>query len=128
MEVLTFFIGNEKYAVDIMLADAIENSIPATLVPKANEYIMGLINIRGNVLPVIDIGMVLGKKNNGNLPKLVIIGLSNGLMALAVNEVDEVLNVEEKNMETIGDYKHLVIINNNGEIITLLTQDYLLKI
>lgn len=128
MEVLTFFLGHEKYAVDIELVDAIENIIPATLVPKAKAYAMGLINIRGNVLPVIDIGLVLGKNNDNNLPKLVIINLSSGKMALSVTDVDEVLNVEDKNTEVVTDAGDLVVINNNGDIITLLTQDYLLNI
>ena len=54
MQILTFLLGEEKFALDIKLIDTIENEMPATFVPKAKNYVKGLINIRGRILPVID--------------------------------------------------------------------------
>lgn len=129
MEVLTFLIKNDRYAINIALIDAIENRIPVTPVPKAKDYVIGLINIRGNVLPVIDIGMVLGINTIDNdFQKLVIANLESGRIALAVTDIDEVLNVDNNDIETINNAKNLSVINVDGDVITLLTKNYLFNL
>ena len=132
MKVLTILLGNEKFAIDITLVDAIENIIPLSPVPKAKDYPKGLINIRGSVLPLLNIRMLLlmnkGSEDTIKIEKLVIANLESGKMALGVSDVDDVLTVENDKIEIISSAENICIINTGTEIINLLTNEYLLNI
>lgn len=129
MQVLTFFLGQERFAIDIRLVDTIENKMPITPVPKSKNYITGLISNRGNVIPVINTCLILSDEGADSiLEKLIIINLENEKIALAVSEIDDVLDVEEKNIETINQNEDMCVVNINANIISLLTYKQLKKI
>ncbi len=96
---LTFMSGNELYAVDIMRVSEIIEISALTRVPKTPEFIRGVINLRGGVVPVIDLTAKLG---NGlsDLTKrscvvLVSIDLPAGVqtLGLLVDEVREIIDI-----------------------------------
>ncbi len=59
---LTFSLGNEKFAASIEKATSIIEVLPITKVPRSPDYMKGVINVRGEVIPVIDTGMKFGMK------------------------------------------------------------------
>jgi purine-binding chemotaxis protein CheW len=129
MQILTFFLGDERFAIDIALVDTIENSKPVTTVPKSKKYITGLISNRGNVLPVINTSMLLKHNNIDDIfQKLIIVNLGNDKIALGVNEIDDVLDIDNKDIQKINGNENLSVVNFNSNIITLLTYNELLKI
>lgn len=122
MQVLTFFLEQELYAIDITLVDTIENKMPITPVPGSQKSILGLISNRGAVLPVINTSLVLNTETTKDLfEKLIIVNLENEKLALAVSEIDDVLDIEEEHIEKIGGDEALSVINMNSNIISLLT-------
>ncbi len=129
MQILTFLLREEQFAIDINLVDTIENKMPITPVPKSKKYVTGLISNRGNVIPVINTSLILNDKETSSVfEKFIIINLDNEKLALAVNEIDDVLDIEEKNIENINKEKSISIVNVNSNVITLLTYEQLKKI
>lgn len=129
MQVLTFFLGEECFAIDITLVDTIENQMPLTPVPKSKKYITGLINNRGSVIPVINTHLILNDRDSDdNCEKLIIIHLDNQKIALAVSEIDDVLDIENEYIEKVNGDENLSVINVNSNIMTLLTYKQLKKI
>ena len=129
MQILTFLLREEQFAIDINLVDTIENKMPITPVPKSKKYVTGLISNRGNVIPVINTSLILNDKDTDNVfEKFIIINLENEKLALAVNDIDDVLDIEEKNIEAINNDGNFSIANINSNIITLLTYKQLKKI
>lgn len=129
MQILTFLLGEELFAIDITLVNTIEKKMPITSVPKSKKYVIGLISNRGSVIPVINTSLILNDKETTNtFEKFIIINLGNEKLALAVNDIDDVLDIEEKNIKNVNGDENFSIINVNSNIITLLTCKQLKKI
>lgn len=129
MQILTFLLGEEKFALDIKLIDTIEYEMPITFVPRAKAYVKGLISIRGRILPVIDINMILNKENKHiESKKLIIVKVDQERLALAVSDIEDVLKVEETDIETICTDKETFVVNYEDNIMVLLTYEDLKKI
>lgn len=129
MQILTFMLREEQFAIDITLVDTIENKMPITPVPKCKKYVIGLISNRGSVIPVINTSLMLNDKYATNtFEKFIIINLGNEKLALAVNDINDVLDIEEKNIENVNKDENFSIVNVNSNVITLLTYKQLKKI
>jgi purine-binding chemotaxis protein CheW len=129
VQLLTFFLGEERFAIDIALVDTIENSKPVTIVPKSKKYVTGLISNRGNVLPVINTSKILNHKNiNHIFQKSIIVNVGNDKIALGVNDIDDVLDIDNKDIQRVNGHEKLSVVNFNSDIITVLTYNELLKI
>ena len=129
MQILTFLIGEEKFAIDIGLVETIENKMPITVVPKSKKYVTGLISSRGNVIPVINSETILNKKEQSDIfEKLIIVNIENDKFALAVNEIDDVMDIEPEDIIKVNGEDNLPVIKVNSDIITVLTHDELKKI
>jgi purine-binding chemotaxis protein CheW len=129
MQILTFLLGEDRFAIDIALVDTIENSKQVTTVPKSKIYVTGLISNRGNVIPVINTSMILKHTAIDSIfEKLIIVNLRNEKIALAVTEIDDVLDIDNNDIQKINGDETSSIINFNSDVITLLTYNELLKI
>jgi len=129
MQILTFLLDGEKFAVDISLVDTIENRMPITVVPKSKKYVTGLISNRGAVIPLISTSLILKHKEQIKVfEKLIIINLGNEKFALEVDDIDDVLDIKEEDIKKVNENENLSIININSNIITLLTYKDLKKI
>lgn len=130
MQALVFLLDEEKYAVNTAMVDTIENMCPISPVPKVRKHIEGLINFRGNAIPVINTRMILDFKETCDQldQKLLIINYKNQKMALAVTDAEEVIEAEEVHEGDIWldlDSSILYVKNN---IITYLGENILNKI
>jgi len=129
MQILTFLLRGEQFAIDITLVDTIQNKMPITPVPKSKKYVIGLISNRGSVIPIINTSLILnGKDTTNTFEKFIIINLGNEKLALAVNDIDDVLEIEQKTIENINNEEDFSIVKVNSNIITLLTYKQLQKI
>lgn len=133
---LTFKIGNELFAAHVSKVLNILEMTKITKVPRAPEYMLGVINLRGTVLPVVDTRVKFGivaKEITSNTCIIVMdISLENDNVHVGalVDSVQEVLEIEEKNIlppPSIGSkYKSEFIkgmIHFNEEFIMLLDID-----
>lgn len=91
-ELLAFRVAGQDYALDIMTVREIRSSIPATSLPRAPSYVRGVINLRGTVLPILDLARRLGIGEEAGTTRNVTIvvdhqGRSFGLMVDAVSDI-----------------------------------------
>ncbi len=107
---LTFNLGNEEYGVDIMKVREIIGVMEITAVPHTPEYIKGVINLRGRVIPVLDLRLSFGLEPREYDDRTCIIvvevvsGNGNIMIGMLVDSVSEVLNIEGDNIEPPPDF------------------------
>ncbi|WP_299041790.1 chemotaxis protein CheW [uncultured Tateyamaria sp.] len=99
MELLTFKLGDQEYSLDIMSVREIRGWTRATPMPLAPSFMRGVINLRGTVLPVMDLAERLGLPKCGQSNRNVIIvvkhdGHMTGLLVDAVSDI-VALNVDD---------------------------------
>ena len=94
-ELISFRIGAQEFCVDIMAVREIRGWTQATPLPQAPLYVRGVINLRGAVLPIVDLSARLGLGDTEPSVRNVIIVVRIGarLVGLLVDEVSEVLTI-----------------------------------
>lgn len=95
-----FKLEGEEYGLDIQYVNAIEKYTNINPVPNAPSYIDGIINIRGDVIPVYSLRTKFGlpeKKIDDNT-KLIISKIDDFLIAFQVDEVKEIVELQEENL------------------------------
>lgn len=98
-------LGEEKFGVDIKYIDNIVRMQPMTRVPKVQEYIKGVINLRGEVVPVmsIRIKMHLAEDEITKSTRIIILKLEQyGTIGILVDEVIEVVTLENALIEKVS--------------------------
>lgn len=131
MQVVIFKLNNEQFAVETDKVQSINDAMEITKVPKAPAYIKGLVNLRGNVISLLDINLLLDiPKEEENQNNIIILEMEDELVGIAVDEVDEVLELEENIIERTSDEKRKDyvegVINFKDRIVTLIDIDKLL--
>lgn len=97
MQVASFHVGEQEYALDIMQIKEIINPIEITVVPKAPAFIEGIIELRGAVLPVVDLRkrFALDPTPLSRESKYIIVTLEGHIVGLVVDRVHEVMRIDE---------------------------------
>jgi purine-binding chemotaxis protein CheW len=107
---LTFIMGDEEYGVDILRVQEIKGWERATPVPNTPAYIKGVMNLRGTIVPVIDLRLRFGMEPIEYGPMTVVIVLrvehdtGSRVMGVVVDAVSDVYNVPEKEMKSAPDF------------------------
>lgn len=132
MQVVIFGLNNEQFAVETAKVQSINDAMEITRVPKAPTYIKGLINLRGNVISLLDINFLMDiPKNDNSEGNVIILEMEDELVGISVDQVDEVLDLEDSIVEKENDEKKQAyikgIINLKDRIITLIDIDKLLS-
>ncbi len=108
-EVLMFYIEEKLYAFDIQYVTEIIQMQPLTYVPKVPEYIRGVINIRGKVVPVISIRKKFGMDEQvyDKRTCMIVVDLGDYQAALIVDRMYEVLTVAPDAICPTPDFKNV---------------------
>lgn len=108
---LTFMLGPEIYGIDILRVQEIIGLLPITRIPKVSRHIRGVINLRGKVIPVMDLAQrfELSAREDTSLTCIVVIELPHDsgviTMGMVVDEVSEVIDIGEENIEGPPDLR-----------------------
>ena len=96
-----FILGNEKYAISITDVEEIIRLTEITPVPKAPDFIEGIINLRGRVIPVADLKkrINLGEANYDDKTRIVVVMLREKRMGLIIDSVEEIIRIEADQIE-----------------------------
>jgi len=101
LQLVTFSIGSEEFAIDILKVIEIIRIMEITKVPKAPDFVEGVINLRGVVIPIIDLrrrfGLV-GKEDNADT-RIIVIKISEMSVGFVVDSVSEVLRIPVNTVE-----------------------------
>jgi len=94
-QVVVFDLSGEIYALDIAFVHEIIRIQPATPVPGAADYIEGLINLRGRVVPVVDLRKRFGLpiRATGDKSRIIVVQVSDDIVGVVVDAVSEVITV-----------------------------------
>jgi purine-binding chemotaxis protein CheW len=108
VDVVEFQLGEEHYALDIQIAREIVEMMPITPLPRAPEYLAGIINLRGEITNIIDLRDLLGLPASAEAEnrKIVVLmpevaGGSN--VGIIVDDVHSVISVHNDQIEHISD-------------------------
>ena len=98
---VTFFLAREEYGVDVRLVQEIIRVSAITQVPRAPAFIKGVINLRGRIIPVIDLKhrLGLGEVEPGRQARVVVIHARDRLIGLLVDGASQVLKVPVSTIE-----------------------------
>lgn len=104
-EFVAFRTAGQDFCIDIMSVREIRGWTPATVLPHAPAYVMGVINLRGAVVPIVDLARRLGLGSMDPSPRDVIIiaVIDNQIVGLVVEAVSDIIGVETGSIQQTPD-------------------------
>lgn len=116
LQLVSFTIANEEFGVDILKVQEINRMFQITKVPNSPSYVDGVINLRGRVIPVIDLRTKLNlpRKPHDKDTRIIVVDLDGKTMGFIVDKVKEVLRIPNSIIEPPPD----MVAGLNAEYIT----------
>ena len=101
LQLVTFHIGEEEFGVEILKVQEIIRMMGITRVPKAPEFVEGVINLRGKVIPIIDLRKRFGMatQDHDKHTRIIVIEINNVVVGFVVDSVSEVLRIPANTVE-----------------------------
>lgn len=100
-QLVTFILDKEEYGIRIMEVQEINRLEAITEVPKAPSFIDGVTNLRGNVIPVLNIRSLFGmtERENDDKSRIIIVDIAGSKTGILVDQVNEVLRLSKNNID-----------------------------
>jgi purine-binding chemotaxis protein CheW len=100
-EFVAFHVGDQIFCIDIMAVREIRGWTPATPLPHAPHFVRGVINLRGTVLPVIDLAARLGLPATETTARhaIIVVQLSNQVVGFLVDAVSNILTIAPEEIQ-----------------------------
>lgn len=102
MKVIVFKLGNEEYGIEVEKVQTIERMMPITRVPKTYSFIKGVINLRGVVIPVIELagrfGLPEGEETDQT--RIIIVAVNDMQVGFIVDSASDVIDLNSDSIET----------------------------
>jgi purine-binding chemotaxis protein CheW len=116
LQLVSFNIDEEEFGVDILKVQEIIRTVQITQVPNAPAFVKGVINLRGKVIPIVDLRMKLGKekKKDDNNTRIIVVDLESKTIGFIVDSVSEVLRIPKNITEAPPE----IVSGINSEYIT----------
>lgn len=114
IQLVGFRIENEDFGIDISKVQEINRMVEITKIPQSAEFVEGVINLRGKIIPVIDLKRRFGFTKSTTRTKenrIVVIEASGNTVGFIVDEVNEVLRIKEDSIEPTPE-----LVNSNVDI------------
>lgn len=138
---LSFTLGTEEYGVDILRVQEIRSWEPVSRIPNVPHYEKGVVNLRGSIVPIIDLRerFDLGHSQYTPLTVVVVlqakIGEKSRVMGVVVDAVSDVIDVDKKNIQSSPNFGAKVstefingLVSIHQRMVMLLDVDKLLKL
>ena len=136
-QLITFKVGNELYGIEILKIQELIAFKDVTPVPNLPDFIIGVINLRGNVIPVIDLrkkfSMTSKEYNKFNV--IIVLSLENRMVGVVVDSVQDVVSLPESmysetpNFTTKIDTAFIKSISNiDGNLVVILDTEKILSL
>lgn len=146
LQLVSFRIANEEYGVDILNVHEINKMTTITKVPNAPEFVEGVINLRGKVIPVIDLRtrLNLARKEYDKDTRIIVVEIEHSTVGFIVDTVSEVLRIplniteappaivsgiDSEFIKSVGKLEdRLLILIDLNKILTKVDQEMLNKV
>ncbi|WP_136810692.1 chemotaxis protein CheW [Desulfosediminicola flagellatus] len=101
VELATFYIGDALCGMDILKIQEINKLMKMTKVPQAPEYVLGILNLRGQIVTIIDLGKKLGLGETDITldPRNIIVNSSGSFIGLLVKKIGDVVEADMEKLE-----------------------------
>ncbi len=101
LQLVTFKVDNEEFAVDILKVQEINKMIDITRIPNAPPFVEGVINLRGKIIPIVDLRKRLGfeGRDYDKSTRIIVIELDGMVLGFIVDSVSEVLRISDATVE-----------------------------
>lgn len=128
-EFVTFRLNQEYYGINIQNVENIEKVLPITRIPHTINYVKGVVNLRGIIVPVVDLRARFGlvKKANTDESRIIIVNLEDNKIGMLVDSSSEVLQITDDDIDASPNVKKEFnnefvknIGKKNGRIIMLI--------
>jgi len=133
---LTFILGEEHYGVDILRVQEIKGYSAVTHIPNTPDHIKGVLNLRGTIVPIVDLRMKFGmeKIEPTMFTVIVVVVVRDRVMGIVVDAVSDVLNINKTDIQPPPNFGERVdttfiqsIAKTGEKLITLLDIDCVLS-
>lgn len=101
VELATFYIGDALCGMDILKVQEINKLMQMTKVPQAPDYVLGILNLRGQIVTIIDLGkkLGLGETDISLDPRNIIVNTAGGHVGLLVMKIGDVVEADMEKLE-----------------------------
>lgn len=136
LQLVGFKVGTEEFGVDILKVQEINRMLKITKVPNAPDFVEGVVNLRGRIIPVIDLRkrLAIENKEHDNKTRIIVVDIQGNIVGFIVDEVNEVLRISKEIIESPPELVAQVdsdfitsVAKLEDRIIILLDLDNLLK-
>ena len=101
LQLVTFEVGEEEFAVDILAVQEINRMMQITRVPQSRREVEGVINLRGRIVPVVDLRERFGMERceHSNESRIIVVDVNDHTVGFVVDRVHEVLRIDSSIVE-----------------------------
>jgi len=127
-EFLAFTLGQEEYGLDILRVQEIRGYEPVTRIANAPAFIKGVVNLRGTIIPVVDmrIKFSLGEPTYDQFTVVIILNIAGRIVGMVVDSVSDVTTLSPEQIKpapeigTVFDTEYLIGLGTIGERMLIL--------
>lgn len=130
MQIIVFTLGDKYYALRTDKVEEITKDVNITKVPNAPTWVEGIINLRGNVITLINLSKLLQQEDNLCYNNIIIVHDEEEKAGVLVKDVIEVVDIEEDDIQIVNQGSAegiLGIVRINGEIINIIDMNILIS-
>lgn len=128
MQIIVFTLEDKYYAINTDKVDEITTKTYSTKIPNAQEWIEGLLNLRGNVVSLINLFKLLHHKDDICYNNIIIINHDEEKLGLMVKDIVGVIDIENKDIEKVNDKVQdgiIGVVNREDYIINIIDMNVL---
>jgi len=129
---VSFVLGDERYAVDVMRVKEVLKLVEITPVAGAPDFVLGVINLRGSVVTVVDARCRFGlpQYESDDASRIILVDKGNDVVGILVDRVGQVLNISPDDIETTpvpgnGERRTQGVVTIEDEVIVMADLDRL---
>lgn len=105
-EYLTFRLGNEEYAIDILRVQEIRGYDEATRIANAPSYVKGVINLRGSIVPIIDLRLLFNLSDPAydSFTVVIVLNVCDTVVGMVVDSVNDVVGIPAQEIKPAPEF------------------------
>lgn len=130
MQIVVFLLGEKHYGFKTEKVLEISKKANPTIVPNSPDWVEGLVNLRGDIVTMVNLSKILQLKDSLCYNKFIILQHKDEKIGLMVTEVNEVINISDDEFQKVDSTENngiIGIVKLDGEIVNIIDINNLLK-
>lgn len=133
---LTFALAGEEYGVDILAVREIRGWSRVTRIPQTPDYLLGVLNLRGAIVPIMDLRLRFGleREEYGATTVTIVVAVGDRLFGIVVDAVSDVIDIDDGEVKPVPDLGAVVdtrylqgLVSHDERMVMLLDVDKLMR-